>query len=72
MTGPNVQANAGRKRAVSNMIDAAEELLGSGAAADGCGQLAAARSKVEAWFAGETAASLIARIDALRAAHGCP
>lgn len=74
MTGPNAHANAGRQRAFTNMLDSAEAMFAAGDTAGGCSQVQSARVKVaghNAWFAGDTAADLLATLDALAAAHGC-
>lgn len=74
MTGPNAQANAGRRGAFTNMLDSAEAMFAAGDTAGGCSQLQSVRGKItgpNAWFTGDTAAALLAIVDALAAEHGC-
>jgi hypothetical protein len=74
MTGPNAQANAGRKVAFTNMLDSAEAMFAAGDMEGGCSQLQSVRGKItgqNAWFTGDTATALLAIVDALAAEHGC-
>lgn len=75
MTGPTRGANEGRLRAFRNQLRAAEENFESGNTAEGCANLESLRRKVtgdHAWFAGDTAAALLAILDALATDRGCP